>query len=162
MKLQRAKILCAPYCNLCRAGIAYSISCKVFTLSEFLITFNRWNQIMFRANNEIMVRKSNLIFHMHKQRSLFLCSCDTNWSFSFVINWMKSNFLWPQNCSNFLQSSSAGTCKLCRNMRWSFGILGFVKFDRCQVDLSYSKLTGAMCTCLFLSSVREFLGSKWR
>ena len=71
-KNQNARMLCAPYCDLCMAGIVYSLICKDFTLNDFHITYNRWDQFNFRANNEIMVRQSNLIFHMHKQGSFFV------------------------------------------------------------------------------------------
>ena len=131
-------MLCASYCNICRAGIAYSVFCKVFTVNDFHIIYNRWDQFMFRASNEIMVRQSNMIFHFHKQSSLLFCCCDSNWHFRFVIHLMKSNFFWPQYWSNFLQSSNAGSCKLFRNKRWMFGILGFVEFYRCCVSVSLS------------------------
>ena len=93
---------------------------------------------MFAANSEVMVRQSNLIFHMHRQRSLFLCCCDANWYFSFLIHWMKINFCWSQDCITFLQEFNAGSYKLCRNMRWNFGILGFIKFEMCCVYVSLS------------------------
>ena len=118
--------------------IPYNIICKIFTLNVFHITYNRWDQFMFRANNKTMIRQSNLIFHMNKLMSLFLCCCDTNCNFSFVTQRMIRNFFRPQNCSNFLQSSNARLCKFCRNMRWMFRILGFVKFGRCCVYMSHS------------------------
>ena len=96
------------------------------------------DQFMFAANNEVMVRQSNLIFYMHRQRNLFLCCCDANWYFSFLIHWMKINFCWSQNCITFLQGFNAGSCKLCRDMRWNFGILGFIKFEICCVYVSLS------------------------
>ena len=105
---------------------------------------------MFAANNEVMVRQSNLIFYMHRQRNLFLCCCDANWYFSFLIHWMKINFCWSQNCITFLQGFNAGSCKLCRDMRWNFGILGFIKFEICCVYVSLP------------SSVWKFLGDNWR
>ena len=124
----RTRMLCAPYCNVCRVGIVYSVVCKVRILrphrkvNDFQITYIQWDQLVFGANIEVMIKESNLIFHMHKQRSLLLRCCDTNWHFSYVTKWMKSNFFWPRNCHNFFQSSTAGLCKLCRNMRWMFGI----------------------------------------
>ena len=131
-------MLCASHCDVCRAWIAYSVICKAFTLNDFQITKHRWDQFMFRANNETMVRQSNSISFMHTQRSLFLRFCDTNWHFDFVIHWMKSNLFWSENSSNSLQSSNAGLCKPSINMRWMFEILGYVKFDRCCVYVMLS------------------------
>ena len=131
VKCQTTRMFCAPSWYVCRAGIAYSVICKVFTLNDIHITYKQWDEFMFRINNEIIVRQNNLIFRMRRQKSLFLRCCDTSWHSSFVIHWMKGNFLRPQNCSNFLQSSNAGSCNFYRNMRLMFGILGFVKVDRC-------------------------------
>ena len=126
-------MLCGPYCDVCRAGIAYGVICKVFTLNDFHIAYNRWGQFCLEPSIKSWSGKVPWYSICISKRSLFLRCCDTNWHYSFVIHWMKSNFFWPQNCSNFLQSSNAGSCNLCRNMRWIFGILRFVKFDRCCV-----------------------------
>ena len=134
----RTRILCALYWDVCRIGIACSVIWKVFTLNVFHITYNRCDQFMFAANNKVMVRQNILIFHMHRQRNLFLCCYDANWYFSFLIHWMKINFCWSQNCITFLQGFNAGSCKLCKNMRWIFGILGFIKFEMCCVYVSLS------------------------
>ena len=136
-----------------------------------------------------MVRQSNLVFHIHKQRSLFprcchtnwhfmlwyqlalyavipigtLCChinwhfmlsyqlalyavipigtlcCHTNWHFSFVIIKWKVTSSAPKIAaisSKGYWILDTGSCKLCRNLRWMFGILGFVKFDRCCMYVS--------------------------
>ena len=125
VKCRRTLMLCAPYCDICRAGIAYSVICKVFTPSNFHITYNRWDQFMFKVNNEIMVKQSNLIFDMHKQ------SCDTNWQFSFVVYWMNVTSSGPKTAAISSKALILDRAKPCRNMRWMFEILRFAKLDRC-------------------------------
>ena len=149
MKGWRTRILCALYWDVCRIGIACSVIWKVFTLNVFHITYNRCDQFMFAASNEVMVMQNILIFNMHRRRNLFLCCCDANWYFSFFIHWMKINLCWSQNCITFLQGFNAGSCKLCRNMRWIFGILGFTKFEMCCV---YMSLSIQWCGYYFIAS----------
>ena len=125
VKCQKSRMLCARYCYVCRAGIACSVICKKFTLRDFHITNNRRDQFMFEPTMKSW--SGEIIWYsvcISKGVCFFAVVIPLH--FSFVIHWMKSNFFNPENCSNFLQSLNAGSCKLCINKRWMFGVLEFI------------------------------------
>ena len=68
----------------------------------------------------------------------YLCCCNTNWHFSFVIIEWKVTSSGPKFAAISSKAINAGSCNICRNMRWILGILRFLKFYRCCVYVSHS------------------------